>query len=628
MIGSPTIRWPDRLLSLTVLRFILWITFATLSHDGVLSDPFKLAEWMDDHQFYSWEESDRMTLLRWHQLPAWNPYWCGGTVGISAPEDPFLGPDFLLRLVFGVSIGRRFAVILLVCLGFEGMYRLCRRLDSSAVASVFAAVFFGTCDKLASFLHDGWVNFFGFELIPFVLYFLIDGTFSADRERAFRARLMGGFFVAWIVLSAGTYPTPYSMLAVGYVTIALSIYSFFRRKDPPSARAGWRRVLDAPWLIPWLTAGTIGVVALGISCGKMLPTLSFLRQFPRVFTPTETHAATEVFSGFWARYGIVWVLGLVGVFTADAAAGIFLGGAALFFALQMGDYGPTSPFHILKSLPIFGQLRFPDRFVVMILLFGSVAASRGITRVEDAFPAFVKRAWELLFAWKHRAGSKHAGKPIPAYPKLASWVFVALAAALAFQKVVRPELEALLPGVRIRPGTMYVYEAPRRYDGPFRQSRGNRRDVHAFTMANLGSNYCVAGNPIPESALLRGDLKQEEYPEDPSKATVKRLEWTPNEIRLEVDAKEATTVLVNQNWAPQWRSNIGTVRDKEKLLAVDVPAGKNEVVLSYKDRFLDLCLLISLGTFLFVTWYLGRALYRAARREYEAFSGLPTWPDA
>ena len=43
MIGSPTIRWPDRLLSLTVLRFILWITFATLSHDGVLSDPFKLA---------------------------------------------------------------------------------------------------------------------------------------------------------------------------------------------------------------------------------------------------------------------------------------------------------------------------------------------------------------------------------------------------------------------------------------------------------------------------------------------------------------------------------------------------------------------------------------------------------
>jgi DNA polymerase-1 len=254
------------------------------------------------------------------------------------------------------------------------------------------------------------------------------------------------------------------MLAVGYVTIALSIYSFFRRKDPPSARAGWRRVLDAPWLIPWLTAGTIGVVALGISCGKMLPTLSFLRQFPRVFTPTETHAATEVFSGFWARYGIVWVLGLVGVFTADAAAGIFLGGAALFFALQMGDYGPTSPFHILKSLPIFGQLRFPDRFVVMILLFGSVAASRGITRVEDAFPAFVKRAWELLFAWKHRAGSKHAGKPIPAYPKLASWVFVALAAALAFQKVVRPELEALLPGVRIRPGTMYVYEAPRRYE--------------------------------------------------------------------------------------------------------------------------------------------------------------------
>lgn len=622
MISAPTIRWPDRVLALTLLRFILWIAIASFSHEGVLSDPFKLAEWMDDHQFYSWEESDRMTVLRWHQLPAWNPYWCGGTVGVSAPEDPFLGPDFLLRLVFGVAIGRRFAVVLLVCLGFEGMYRLCRRLDSSAVASVFAAVVYGTCDKLASFLHDGWVNFFGFELIPFVLYFLVDGTF-APRDRAFRARLMGGFVVAWIILSAGTYPTPYSMLAVGYTTIALSIYSFFRRRDVVSERVGWRRVLDSPWLLPWLAAGTIGLVALGLSCGKMLPTLSFLRQFPRVFTPTEAHAATEVFSGFWGRYGIVWILGLVGVFTADAAAGIFLGGAALFFALQMGDYGPGSPFHFLKSLPIFGQLRFPDRFVVMILLFSAVAASRGITRVEDAFPGAVKRAWDLLFAWKHRASEK----PAPAYPRLAGWVFVALAAAIALQKLVRPELEALLPAVKIRPGTMYVYEAPRRFDGPFKQSRGNRRDVHAFTVANMGSVYCVSGNPIPESALLRGDLPQEEYPEDPAKASVKRLDWSPNVIRLEVDAKEPTTVLVNQNYAPQWRASVGTVRDKEKLLAVDVPAGKHELVLSYKDRFLDFCMLVSLGTLLFVVGYLGRALYRAARREYEGFQDLPLWPE-
>lgn len=624
MNGAPTNRWLDRLASITALRLAVWVIIASISHEGVLTDPNRVAEWMDDHQFYSWEQSDRMTLLQYHQLPAWNPYWCGGTVGAAAPEDPFFGPDFILRLIFGVTHGRRFAVLLLVVLGFEGMYRLCRRLDSSTLASGFAAVVFGTCDKLASFLHDGWVNFFGFELIPMVLYFLVDGTYATDKKRAFRARLFGGFFVAWIVLSAGTYPTPYCMLAVGYTTIALAIHAFFTRRnalsDAPDQK-WWRRILDQPWLIPWITAITIGVVAFGFSAGKMLPMLSFMRQFPRVFTPAEAHPATEVFSTFWARYATVMIVAFIGVVTADAAAGIFFGGAALFFALNMGDYGDSSLFHIMRSLPILGQLRFPDRFVVMMLLFMSVAASRGITRMEDAFPAAVKRGWEVIHGWRKK------NVPIPPYPKVAGWLFTGLAALIVFNKLVRPELELLLPSVKIRPGTMYVQEGPRDYFADFKQSRGNRRDVHMFTPANMGSIYCVAGNPLPESALLRGDLPQEEYPEDPSKATVKRLKWTPNAIDLEVDAKEATTILINQNWAPEWRTSVGTVRNKEKLLAIDVPAGKNEITVAYKDRFLDFCLLVSFATTIAVAWYLGKTAYRAAKKAYDGFNDLPAWPD-
>jgi len=627
MVTNMTVRWPDRILALMPLRFLIWIVVAAFTHEGVLSDPWRVADWMDDHQFYSWEQSDRMTLLDYHQLPAWNPWWCGGTVGIAAPEDPFLGPDFILRLIFGVAHGRRLAVILLVTLGFEGMYRLCRRLDSSAIGAGFAAIIFGSCDRFVSYLHDGWVNFMGFELIPFVLYFLVDGVYATG-ERRTRARLIGGFFVAWIILAAGTYPTPYAMLAVGYVTIALSIHAFFTRRPaaPPPPRKGWRRILDyaeSPSLLPWASAITIGVVALGLSAGKMLPTLSFLRQFERVFTPVETHPITEVFGTFWGRYSMVLLLGLVAVVTADAAAGIFFGGAMLFVALEMGDFGPSSPFHYLKSLPIFGQLRFPDRFAVMVLLFSSVAASRGVTRLEDAIPGVVKRAWDALFAWKHRAGKT----PAPPYPFAARWVFVAVGALVVYSRLVRPELDALLPGVKIKPGSMYVQEAPRVYAGPFRQSRGNRRDGHMFTSANLGSLYCVLGNPVPESALLRGDLPQEEYPEDPAKATVKRIAWTPNEIRLEVDAKEATTILVNQNWAPQWRSNVGTVRSKEKLLAIDVPAGKQELVVYYADRFLQFCLLISFATFVALAWYLGRALYRAGKRLSDEWQDLPAWPE-
>ena len=102
-------RWTDGLASMTVVRLVVWVAIAAFAYQGVLSDAFKLTEWMDDHQFYSWEESDRMTLLRWGQLPAWNPYWCGGTVGAAAPEDPFFGPDFLLRIVFAIGYMNFFA---------------------------------------------------------------------------------------------------------------------------------------------------------------------------------------------------------------------------------------------------------------------------------------------------------------------------------------------------------------------------------------------------------------------------------------------------------------------------------------------------------------------------------------
>lgn len=632
MIAKPTFRWPDRIASVFVLRLVLWVAVAVFSHEGVLSDAFKVADWMDDHQFYSWEASDRLTVLRYHELPAWNPYWCGGTAGIAAPEDPFLGPDFLLRLLFGVEHGRRLATVLLVILGFEGMYRLCRRVDASVAGSILAAIAYGTCDRFVSFLHDGWVNFFGFELIPFVLYFLIEGSYgppgemdpAARRARMLRARLLGGFFVAWIILSAGTYPTPFTIIAVGYVTIALSLHGFFEGgpNEAPETAPRWRRVLGTPGLLPWVGAIAIGLVALGLSAGKILPTLRFLRQFPRVFTPVEAHTAMEMFQGYWPHYAVIGALAVIGLVFADVWAGIFFGGAILFFALSMGEFNPAAPFHLMRSLPILGQLRFPDRMLVGVLLFSAVAAARGLSRLEDAVPTAVRRAWDLFAAWR----AKKEGKPVERLQEPVVWLCIGLAAFVALVRIVRPAAEEILTAVRIKPGTMYVQEGPRDYDGPFRQSRGNRRDVHMFTPANLGSVYCVAGNPLPESALLRGDLPQEEYPEDPAKATVKRLDWTPNTITLDVDAHEATTIRVNQNWAPEWRASVGSVRGIEKLLAVDVPAGKHTLKLTYRDYFLDLCLLVSLASLCVLVFWLGRDGWRAAMRLADGWDALPVWP--
>ena len=616
-IFEHTSRWIDRLASITLIRLLVWVAVAAWVHQGIYSDAFKLAEWMDDHAFNAMEEGDRMTLLRWGQIPAWNPYWCGGTVGVSGPEDPFFGPDFLLRIAFGVSHGRRLAILLLVVMGFEGMYRLCRRLDASVMAAGFAAVVFGTCDRYVSFIHDGWVHFLGCELIPWVCLCFLKGLES------WRWRLLGGFFFAWIVLSAGTYTTPFTLLMLAYVTAAFSVRGLFVKRPPGDAAA------PRAWLTPWVATGTIGVVALGLAFGKLVPTFAFLRQFPRVFTPIEQHGLAEMFGPFSVKYGLVVVLALVALVTADAAAALFFGGGMFFFALAMGDFSEYSPFHLLKSLPIFSQLRFPDRYMVLVLFFTCICAARGITRIEDALPAAARRLWvRLRGAW--RGLRKKPADDVPytteQVPREVVWAAVALAAYCSYS-VMRPQAERILEMVRIRPGQMYVEEPPRPYDQPFRQHRGNRRDEHIFPYANMGTITCVAGNPLPESPLLRGDLPAEEYPLEPAKATVKRLSWSPNEIELEVDAKAATSVYVNQNWAPEWRSSVGEVKSVQKLLTVDVPAGKYNLVLAYRDRRLMVCLLVSLASFLGLLFVALREGYRRAKAEAVRWATLPTWPD-
>jgi hypothetical protein len=211
-------------------------------------------------------------------------------------------------------------------------------------------------------------------------------------------------------------------------------------------------------------------------------------------------------------------------------------------------------------------------------------------------------------------------------PDEIAWIAIGLAAWLAYDRG-RPLVEEVLTGVRIRPGTMYVQEAPRKYDGDFKQHRGNRRDAHVFPPMNMGTIYCVAGNPLPESPRLRGDLAQEEYPEDPAKATVKRVAWSPNAIDLEVDAKEPATIFVNQNWAPAWRTNVGKVRSVDKLLAVDVPAGKHTLHLAYSDRFLFFCLFVSAASLLGLAYVFGRDGVRWVRAEAAAWKTMPWWPD-
>lgn len=557
---APSSRW-QRLLTPLPLRLLLWLLVTAAVGPAYLAAPHHVADYFDDHQFHSWEQSNRITVLRYGELPQWNPYWCGGTLGVAAPEDTFFSPDYwLLRLPFGVSLGRHLAIIAMMIMGMEGMFRLARRFGSSLTGAVVAAVTYASYVRFAEFIREGAINFVvGFELLPWALLSLVLGM------QSWRWRLAGGFFVGWAFVAAGTYPGPFAAIVLAFVAVALAIAA-----KPRGQVRGW--------LPPLKSLLGIGGVAFALSACKLVPLLVFLAQFKRVWLPVEANMAQDLLLSLLPHYGLVLGLALVGLIVADGLSSLLFAAAAFFFVLAMGDFGPLSPYHLLKQVPLFKQLRVPSRYLVPVVLFLCLGAGRTLGRLEQAAALLVANALQAL-------------KKLPKLARIAQPVGYLLAAAAAVAALVLP-VRAHIASVSVAADQVYVVEPPLFLQRPFAQSRGNRRDAHIFAPLNLGSLYCITGIPVPESPLLRGDLAREEYALDPA-AKVVRRDWTPNSLQLAVEATAATIVLVNQNYDRHWRSSLGTVVNHQGLLAVQVPAGKHVLQLQFRDWLLLTCIALS-----------------------------------
>jgi hypothetical protein len=108
---------------------------------------------------------------------------------------------------------------------------------------------------------------------------------------------------------------------------------------------------------------------------------------------------------------------------------------------------------------------------------------------------------------------------------------------------------------------------------------------------------------------LRGDLEHEEYLADPSLGTVARESWSPNRIDVHVSLRAAGRLIVNQNWHPGWKSDVGRTTSNAGLLAVDLPEGDHSVRLKFLPRSAIGGAIVSL-----VTLAVAIAAWRKSRR--------------
>ena len=146
--------------------FALAVTWPVLATAGSMNI------FRDAQVLYAYERDAAWSVLHFGSLPLWDPYYCGGLYALGTPQSRFASPTFLLSLLFGPARGEALTIFAMVVLGLEGTFRYLRIRGGGPLGALLAAPVFAMSGVFIASPFLGWTNFFGFELVPWVLLFL------------------------------------------------------------------------------------------------------------------------------------------------------------------------------------------------------------------------------------------------------------------------------------------------------------------------------------------------------------------------------------------------------------------------------------------------------------------------
>jgi hypothetical protein len=421
-------------------------------------------------------------------------------------------------------------------LGMEGAFQFLKLRTGSALGPLLAAPAFGLNGFFSVTWLLGWAYFYGFALLPWVLV----GIAWWIRGRAAGLLLTVGCFATMIGFG-GTYAVPltglFALVEVGRGLYRLNTFDMKKRA--------------------FLRLAAAGLLTVAACVFRLWPIMETMHSSPRVMAgaPANTLAHLyELLLTLPSRGGGQFFMGPAVVLLACAAC---MSKRALFPAvivvlcgwLAIG-YSEPSLFAVLRAVPIFNLLRYPERLLLPGSLYLAELGALGFNLL-------------LLRAERNRAFRVIALACVP----------LAIASALlqGYETNLEARKVSLVPQIA-------------RVEQPFALARGNRLSQGYFAALNRGSIACGEGYPVRMSRALRGDRPAEEFLEDASLGSARRVDWSPNRIEVDVQTSAPTYLIVNQNWHPGWHANQGTVVARDGLLAVKLDAGTKHVVLRFLPR--------------------------------------------
>ncbi|HYB92434.1 MAG TPA: hypothetical protein VEC38_15465 [Candidatus Binataceae bacterium] len=521
------------------------------------------------------------TVTHFHQLPLWNPYECGGVPMIGNPQSRVLTPFFLIHLLFGPAAGIHLEIALHFALAWAGGYFLARTLKMSRIASAGAATIFPASSWLSLHVAVGHVIFLGFAYTPWFLAFLLQ---AADRKRIDWAVMAGGA-IAMAFFEGSAHPVIYTAMLAVPVVVTLAVME----------RSWW----------PLGALAIAGIFGLGFAAPKLLAAIHVLSLHPRpVDYPVDSEygkllvllfSPRPYLSGVPINHWGFWESGAyIGLFVIPALAGLLAGrravpwGVAAIFMLLLygGDHGGSLwPWTILHHLPVFSSSQNPSRAIIPFVLAVAVLAGFGFDCVQRWMGSWGARAVGIFIV---AAAVDCLMVDFPIFTQAFVLPIVIGDAAPTFVQFYRP----LYEGVSLE---LELWDA----------------------LKGRGSTDCYEYTSFPTPAVGSNQLgyRGEQYVVGTGSVELER--WTPNKLWYRVDAAAPSFVVINQNYDPSWSlvRGAGVVFWENGLLGVQVPAGRQEIELVYRDREFAWGVLIFLATlaaaaFIFFFEWRQRVLHR------------------
>ncbi|MFN7914317.1 MAG: hypothetical protein U0Q55_03185 [Vicinamibacterales bacterium] len=520
-------------------------------------DGLGILDW-DQHLFYY--GSVIKSLFEYHQLPFWNPWYCGGNVLWQNPQVPLLTPVIPLVAVMSLPLAMKVNIALHYWVGLVGFHLLLHRslgVRSRSVVAGLSAV--GVLSgAMAMHLTVGHSVFLPVLYLPLQLHFVIQGI----RTRAVRPFMWAAIPLALMIWNGALHAVPISLAAVGFVSLGAAVAQ--------------RRVM------PLVAAALVATLGFAYSAPKLLPISLFVTsdQFfdarPAIEHPDAMSAEMVTrayldryqyrnlrFAGQrsgWYEYG-----NYIGGFAAIVIAGAmilafavprtderWLGFALatatlLFLLMSAGEFSAWAPASLARLVPLFSSFRIPSRYTFGVVVMGIATAG---------------------WAWRALSGEA----PLPAPVRL-------MAGALCL-------LAALDVGAQTREHFVGVFNG----DAFPRSLFPRRAGPDTPPTTDASGNPYGPGSPMLHSLVKDTDfwgcyepllLQRTANPSLPylagdGGARISDVHFSPNRIDFSLIAgRDTTRLALNQNGAPGWSSSAGAVTPLQDAgMAIAVTPGQ------------------------------------------------------